>query len=75
MQTQILISESYEKQQNQYERKNHMVGISKWEFEWTPKYRYKMFRKWKYKKLMEGCVRRAASLHQKKFPEKSPTSA
>jgi len=69
METQILVSESYEKQQNQYERKSHMVGISKWEFEWTPKYRYKMFRKWKYKKLMEGCVRRAASLHNIKWIE------
>ncbi len=34
-----------------------------WEFEWCQKYRYKMFRKWKYKKIAEACVRQAASRH------------
>ena len=63
MKTQILLSESYKQNENKYERVGHMVGTSMWEFEWCPKYRYKMFRKWKYKKLVEGCVRRAASLH------------
>lgn len=69
MQTQILLSESYDEYENKYDRKNHIVGISRWEFQWCPKYRYKMFRKWKYKKLVEGCVRRAASLHGIKWIE------
>jgi putative transposase len=34
-----------------------------WDFKWCPKYRYKMFRKWKYKQLVEACIRRAASLY------------
>ncbi len=61
MQKQILLSESCEKKIDKYERGNHHVGISMWEFEWCPKYRYKMFRKWKYRKLAEACIRRAAS--------------
>ena len=69
MQKQILISESYEQNEDKYERGNHIVGVSMWEFEWCPKYRYKMFKKWKYKKLAEGCIRRAASLHKIKWIE------
>ena len=69
MQKQITISESYEKNINKYERGNHHVGISMWEFEWCSKYRYKMFRKWKYRKLVEACIRRAASLHKIKWIE------
>ena len=48
---------------NEYERGNHAVGISMWHFEWCTKYRYKMFRKEKYLKLVEACIRRSASLH------------
>ena len=63
MQKQILVSESYNKRnENKYERSHHIVGVSMWEFEWCPKYRYNMFRKWKYKKLVEGCIKRAASM-------------
>lgn len=62
MQKQLLISESYEKFENKYERGNHYVGVSMWEFEWCPKYRYKIFKKWKYRKLAEACIRRAASM-------------
>jgi len=69
MQKQILISESYEKNINKYGRGNHHVGISMWEFEWCPKYRYKMFGKWKYRKLAEACIRRAASEHEIKWIE------
>ena len=69
MQTKLLVSESYEKNINKYERGNHHVGISMWEFEWCPKYRYKMFRKWKYRKLIEACIRRAASMHKIKWIE------
>ena len=61
MQKQILVSESYNENKNKYDRGNHIVGVSMWEFEWCPKYRYKMFRKWKYRKLIEACIRRAAS--------------
>ena len=67
MQTQILLSESYEQNKTKYEKGNHIVGISMWEFEWCPKYRYKMFKKWKYKKLIEACIRRAAYRHGIKF--------
>jgi len=70
MQKQIVLSESYDKKyENEYERRNHVVGISRWEFEWCPKYRYKMFRKWKYKKLIEACIRRAASMWEIKWIE------
>ncbi len=69
MQTQFVLSESYEANENKYKRTSHMVGISMWEFEWCPKYRYKMFRKWKYKKLVEACIRRAASLHKIRWIE------
>jgi len=64
MKQELLFSESCAKIENKYERGNHIVGVSMWEFEWTPKYRYNMFRKWKYKKLVEGCIRRAASEHK-----------
>lgn len=69
MQKQILVSESYEENAEKYERRNHSVGISMWEFEWCPKYRYKMFRKWKNMKLVEACIRRAASRHKIKWLE------
>ena len=70
METQIILGESYNKiYEHEYVRRNHIVGISRWEFEWCPKYRYKMFKKWKYRKLIEACVRRAASLHGIKWIE------
>jgi len=43
-----------------YTRNNHSVGDSIWHFEWCPKYRYKMFRKLKYKNLIEACIRKSA---------------
>ena len=48
---------------NEYEKNNHSVGLSMWHFEWCTKYRYEMFRKEKYLRLIEACIRRAASLH------------
>ena len=66
MERQIVISESYE---NIYERGSHYVGISMWHFEWCTKYRYKMYAKPKYKGLMIGCIRRAASEHKIKVLE------
>jgi putative transposase len=69
MQKKLIFSESYEKFEDKYERGNHYVGVSMWEFEWCPKYRYRMFRKWKYKRLVEACIRRAASRHKIKWIE------
>ncbi len=69
MQQKLVFSESYEKFEDKYERSSHMIGTSMWEFEWCPKYRYKMFRKWKYRKLVEACIRRAASENKIKWIE------
>ena len=69
MQEKLVFSESYERFEDKYEKGNHWVGVTMWEFEWCPKYRYKMFRKWKYKKLVEACIRRAASRHKIKWIE------
>ena len=66
METQILISESYEEK---YEMGNHSVGISMWHFEWCTKYRYKMFRKEEQRNLVVACVRRATSSHRIKILE------
>jgi len=69
MQEKLVFSESYERFEDKYERGNHSVGISMWEFEFCPKCRYKIFRKWKYRKLAEACLRRAASEHKIKWIE------
>src|SRR3989338_948168 len=69
MQEKLVFSESYERFEDKYERGNHSVGISMWEFEFCPKCRYKIFRKWKYRKLAEVCLRRAASEHKIKWIE------
>ena len=69
MQQKLIVSESYEKNKDRYERGSHWVGVSMWEFEWCPKYRYKMFGKWKYRKLVEACIRYAASRHKIKWIE------
>lgn len=53
METQILISESYEEK---YERRNHSVGISMWHFEWCTKYRCKMFAKEEQRNLVSACI-------------------
>ena len=45
----------------EYERNNHSVGDSIWHMEWCPKYRYEMFRKFKYKNLVAACIRKAAT--------------
>ena len=65
MKQQLTFSESYNK--NKYEKTTHMVGISIWHFEWCPKYRYKVFQKWKNKKLVEGCIRNASTRHKIKW--------
>lgn len=55
--------------ENQYERYQHSVGVMIMHLEWCTKYRYKMFQKQEYLKLIEACIRRAASLHQIKIIE------
>jgi len=42
---------------------NHKVGINYWHFEFTTKYRYKMFAKFKYKHMIEACIRRVCHNH------------
>ena len=49
------------------ERYNHKVGLNFWHLEWVTKYRYKMFVKFKYKKLCEACVRKVARRHNIKI--------
>ena len=71
MKQKLVYSESYEEFENKYERRDHMVGNSMWEFEFCPKYRYKMFGKLKYRNLVEACLRRAASEHKIKWLELS----
>jgi len=48
MQMNLIASESYVKRDdNKYEKGKHFVGISMRHFEFCPKYRYKMFAKFK----------------------------
>lgn len=49
--------------ENKYTRHAHSVGDNFWHIEWCPKYRYDMFKKFKYKNLAEACVRKAATEH------------
>ena len=42
---------------------NHKVGINFWHMEFTTKYRYKVFGKFKYKSLIEACIQRVAHKH------------
>ena len=42
---------------------NHKVGINYWHFEFTTKYRYKMFSQFKYKSMIEACIRRVCHEH------------
>jgi len=52
-----------------YTRNKHSVGDSFYHFEWCPKYRYQMFRKFEYKSLAEACIRKAANEHSIKIVE------
>jgi len=69
METQILLRSLPSEYKQTYERGSHHVGISMWHFEWCTKYRYKMFAKPKYKNLVIGCIRRAATEHKIKILE------
>ena len=61
-------SESYE---NKYEHYAHSVGTLMFHLEWCTKYRYKMFKKPETAKLLEACIRRAASRNGIKIIELS----
>ena len=54
---------------NQYKKTNHSVGVVMLHLEWCTKYRYKIFRKTKYKNLLEACIRRSASRNKIKIIE------
>jgi len=47
----------------EYTRHAHSIGDNFWHIEWCPKYMYNMFRKEKYNKLVENCIRQAAQEH------------
>jgi len=66
MENQILLSESYE---NKYEHYAHSVGTLMFHLQWCMKCRYKMFWKTENAKLLEACVRRAASRNEIKIIE------
>jgi len=50
-----------------YERNNHSVGIAFWHIQFCTKYRYKMFMKVEYKKLIECCIRNVCFKHNIKI--------
>ena len=54
---------------NQYKKTHHSVGVVMLHLEWCTKYRYKMFRKIKYRNLLEACIRRSASRNKIKIIE------
>ena len=64
MEKQITLSESYK---TRYERYGHSVGVMMLHLEWVTKYRYKMFRKQKYLKIVEACIRKSAFEHKIKI--------
>jgi len=41
-------------------KRSHKVGMNYWHIEFATKYRYKMFGKFKYKSLVEACIRKSA---------------
>ena len=67
MEQQLTLSESYNL--NKYTKRDHSVGVMMMHLQWCTKYRYKMFKKPKYKSLLEACVRRAASRNSIKIIE------
>ena len=46
---------------------SHKVGLNYWHLEFATKYRYKMFRKFKQRNLIEACIRKVASTHKIKI--------
>ena len=61
MEKQILLSESGAKLESKYERGNHIVGVSMWEFEWKPKYGYAMMKNLEKRAIVAACIRQAAT--------------
>ena len=47
----------------QYIRLSHKVCDSLWHAQWCTKYRFNMFRKFKYKSLIEACIRKTCHRH------------
>ena len=41
-----------------YLKSNRSIGIAFWHLQFNTKYRYKMFSKFKYKSLIEACIRK-----------------
>ena len=66
MENQKQLSGSYSEK---YEHYAHSVGTIMLHLEWCTKYRYQMFRKEENRKLLEACIRRAASMHEIKMIE------
>jgi len=65
MEKQIL-SESYEEKYNHYA---HSVGTVMLHLQWCTKYRYRIFRRPETAKLLEACIRKAATTHNIKIIE------
>ena len=54
---------SGDKMKTLYSHHTHSVGDNFWHIQWCPKYRYRMFRKFKYKNLAAACIRKTAKEH------------
>jgi len=50
-----------------YLKSNRSIGIAFWHFQFNTKYRYKMFSKFKYKNLIEACIRQVCTKHNFKI--------
>ncbi len=50
-----------------YERSNRSVGIAFWHIQFCTEYRYAMFSKFKYKSLIEACIRKVCVKHNFKI--------
>ena len=50
-----------------YLKSNRSIGIAFWHLQFNTKYRYKMFSKFKYKSLIEACIRKVCARHKLKI--------
>jgi len=50
-----------------YLKSNHSIEIAFWHLQFNTKYRYKMFSKFKYKSLIEACIRQVCAKHKFKI--------
>jgi len=50
-----------------YLKSNRSIGIAFWHLQFNTKYRYKMFSKFKYKSLIEACIRQVCTKHKFKI--------